>query len=420
MVTSTVTQERIEATLGKMGITSNTPSDSIVQIDTEHATILCQLLPRAQLLRVLGIWRPDVSADYHAAVREKVQHLNNEKLVPKHSVVDNDTDSLSVVAEYAMPIGEGLDDAQLGLVLEVALHNMRQSFDVFDADFPELVTWKESEEEPKTPTDGESDNDTTPPVVVVQISNQAVASPHLVLQEISQETTLTPEEAPQPAEDKAAQPDTDEPAQPTGGEEPAQLAEEQASDSALSPAATESEPVANATELEDETLAAEDAQSPEETPEQHLGQPAVTMARVVDYFVNHGYQYEIIDNALFTGFNGFLVRAHVADKQMLRVNAAHPSAAIAEGSIPALADWANTRNQGGSIGSCTFVMEETGDIHVASDHAFAIKYGASDEQLASWLDAGIDAQLAHLEDLVASFDIPRFYEETPQQRHEHN
>lgn len=397
MVTSTVTQERIEATLGKMGITSNTPSDSIVQIDTEHATILCQLLPRAQLLRVLGIWRPDVSADYHAAVREKVQHLNNEKLVPKHSVVDNDTGSLSVVAEYAMPIGEGLDDAQLGLVLEVALHNMRQSFDVFDADFPELVTWKESEEEPKTPTDGESDNDTTPPVVVVQISNQAVASPHLVLQEIPQETISTGAQESTPVTDKTTLPTEVEEPQPT---------EEEESKLVLPSAVTE-----------DETAAGDEQQ---ETQEQNLGQPAVTMARVVDYFVNHGYQYEIIDNALFTGFNGFLVRAHVADKQMLRVNAAHPSAAIAEGSIPALADWANTRNQGGSIGSCTFVMEETGDIHVASDHAFAIKYGASDEQLASWLDAGIDAQLAHLEDLVASFDIPRFYEETPQQRHEHN
>lgn len=417
MVTSTVTQERIEATLGKMGITSNTPSDSIVQIETDHATILCQLLPRAELLRVLGVWRPDVAADHHAAVREKVQHFNNEKLVPKHSVVNNDADSLSVVAEYAMPIGEGLDDDQLGLVLEVALHNMRQTFDAFDSDFPELVTWKEPEVEPKNQANGDNDDNTTPPVVVVQISNQAVAAPHLVLQEIPQEAAPTPEEASQLAEDEVAQPAADEPAQPTKIEESPQLAALEESDVAQPPAATEPEPVANATEIENE-IAVKEEQTPEEVLEDNLGKPAVTMARVVDYFVKHGYQYEIIDDALFTGFNGFLVRAHVLDDRMLRVNAAHPSAAIGHESIPALADWANTRNQEGSIGSCTFLMEETGDIHVASDHAFAIKYGATDAQLASWLDAGIDAQLAHLEDLVATFGIPRFYEETRQQRHE--
>ena len=133
----------------------------------------------------------------------------------------------------------------------------------------------------------------------------------------------------------------------------------------------------------------------------------VTINRVGALFDRKEWTYELKDERILTGFDGFFTGLRIVDDTFLSISVAASHSSLTADRGEELQQWAESRNRDGSIGTVQVMWDSDDDsFMVLSDHSLLINKGATDNQIEVWVEACIDAQLTHMMSLRETFDLP--------------
>ena len=131
----------------------------------------------------------------------------------------------------------------------------------------------------------------------------------------------------------------------------------------------------------------------------------VSFARVVSVFQANNWAYQVQEETILAASGGFCVDIDFPNEHFLGIRVSHPEVELEPDIYPLLVQWANQRNIDGTLGTCSTSLNDDGTFYVASDFVSVIDAGATDEQLAEWILAGISLQVGNLQDFAKQFSV---------------
>ncbi len=131
----------------------------------------------------------------------------------------------------------------------------------------------------------------------------------------------------------------------------------------------------------------------------------VSFARVLSVFQANNWAYQLQEETILASSGGFCVDIDFPNEHFLGVRVSHPEVELEPEKYHLLVQWANQRNINSTLGTCSTSLNDDGTFYVASDFVSVIDAGATDEQLAEWILAGITMQVGNLEDFARQFAV---------------